>query len=137
METGFGNLVYQIFIDYVGPVLVSIIMVILSAVLKKILDKLKLNISETEQKKILSTAETLVLAIEEQTAAKLKTLKLGGGDTGQKIDKLSTVVGLLIKQFPALSEEQAEKIALAAVAKLPGIGITQLALPSTCETEEK
>lgn len=127
---GLGSLVYQIFTDYVAPVLISIIMLLISALLKKLYDKLKIKISDAEHQKIMSVAETLVLSVEEKTAAKIKELKIGDGETAEKVNKLSTVVSALISQFPKLTPEQAEEIALAAVAKLPGVGITQLALPS-------
>jgi len=128
-----GDLVYQIFIDYVAPVLVSIFMILISVVLKKLLDSLKLNVSKEAQDAMLKSAETLVLAIEERAASSLKQISIGGGDTGAKIDKLATVISLLMKQFPALTEEKAQQIAEAAVAKLPGIGITQLQLPTKTE----
>ena len=75
---------------------------------------------------IQKTAEQFVIATEEKVAGQLKHMGDKIDEKNPRIDKMAEVVAGLLQKFPKLTPEEAEKIANAAVAKIPGIGVTQI-----------
>jgi len=117
-----GDVFSGLFTNYVAPILGSIVLILLSLYAKKLLSKLGITMSKEQEEYMNSVAEGLVRYAEEKAAKMAK-------DSGDKITftgsaKLSEVIKGLQETFPKLTDDQAKKIALAAVQKIPGIGIT-------------
>jgi len=117
-----GDIFQGLFTGYVAPILGSIILILFTFYAKKLLSKFGITLSKEQEEYINCVAERLVRSAEEQAAKAVK-------ESGDKITftgsaKLASVVGALMEKFPALSNDEAEKIALAAVNKIPGVGLT-------------
>lgn len=121
-EPTIGDVFSSLFINYVAPILGSIILILFTFYAKKLLAKLGITLSAEQENYMNSVADTLVRSAEEQAAKAVK-------ESGDKITftgsaKLASVISGLQEKFPALSDDEAKKIALAAVQKIPGIGLT-------------
>jgi hypothetical protein len=121
-EPTIGDVISSLFINYVAPILGSIILILFTFYAKKLLAKLGITLSAEQENYMNSVADTLVRSAEEQAAKAVK-------ESGDKITftgsaKLASVISGLQEKFPALSDDEAKKIALAAVQKIPGIGLT-------------
>lgn len=121
-EPTIGDIFQNLFTGYVAPILGSAILILVTFYAKKLLSKFGITLSKEQEEYINSVAERLVRSAEEKAAKALK-------ETGDKVTftgsaKLASVVGTLMEKFPKLTKEEAEKIALAAVNKIPGVGLT-------------
>jgi hypothetical protein len=117
-----GDVFAGLFTDYVAPILGSALLILVMFYVKKLLSKLGITLSKEQEDYMNSVAEQLVRYAEEKAAKAVK-------ESGDKItftgsSKLAEVVKGLQEKFPKLTSEQANKIALAAVQKIPGIGLT-------------
>ena len=121
-EPTIGDIFQNLFTGYVAPILGSAILILVTFYAKKLLSKLGITLSREQEEYINGVAERLVRGAEEQAAKAVK-------ESGDKITftgsaKLASVVTTLMEKFPQLSDDEAKKIALAAVQKIPGIGLT-------------
>jgi len=119
---GFGDILSSLFINYIAPILGFAILTLISILSKKIFAWIGITLSASQQDYMTKIADTLVRSAQEMAAKQI-------AETGNKIgfkgsDKLASVIGGLTAKFPKLSNEDAEKIALAAVNRIPGIGLT-------------
>lgn len=117
-----GTVFQDWFVDYVAPILAAIILALLSLLLKKLLSIFGIKLSANNEAVIMGYAEKLVRGAEEMAAQKVK-------ETGDKIsftgaDKMAYVLDALSKKFPKLTSDEINKIAYAAVNKIPGIGLS-------------
>ncbi|OPY74721.1 MAG: hypothetical protein A4E64_02143 [Syntrophorhabdus sp. PtaU1.Bin058] len=121
-EPTMGDVFQSLFMNYVAPVLGSILLILFTFYVKKLLAKLGITLSAEQEKYMYDTAEMLVRATEERVAKEIK--EKGNKVTFTGAAKLTWVVSALQEKFPALSSQEANKIAFAAVQKVPGIGLT-------------
>jgi len=122
-----GDVFKSIFEDYVTPVLGTALALLFVLLVKKALAKFGITLSKEQESYIMGIAEKLVRAAEEAAAKAVKD----GGDKLTGTEKLASVIMKLKAQFPALTDEKAKEIALAAVSKIPGIGLTGNGTEST------
>ncbi|HAX18376.1 MAG TPA: hypothetical protein DCY00_07275 [Actinobacteria bacterium] len=120
------DLFLTLFINYIAPILGSLIMILISWGIKKFADKMNVAIDQEKMSIIEETARVFILAAEEKAANLIKQAGMGIGAKAPKIDKMAEVVDGLVSKFPKLSKEEAEKIANSVLVGIPGIGITQL-----------
>lgn len=120
------DLFLTLFVNYVAPILGSLIMILVSWGIKKFADKMNVTIDQEKMSLMEDTAKVFILAAEEKAANLVKQAGVGIGTKAPKIDKMAEVVNGLVSKFPKLSKEEAEKIANSVIVGIPGIGVTQL-----------
>ncbi len=125
--TTMGDVFKSIFEDYVTPILGTALALLFVLLVKKVLAKFGVALSKEQEEYIMNVAERLVRSAEEAAAKAVKD----GGDKLTGTEKLASVIMKLKAQFPALTDEKAKEIALAAVSKIPGIGLTGNGTEST------
>jgi ERCC4-related helicase len=117
-----GDILSILFINYVVPILGSLIMVLATYAIKKLADKLNVKIEKEQFELIQNTAKEFIMAAEEKGAAQLNMLGDRFDANNPKLNKFTDVVGALMKKFPKLTEDEAGRIVDAMVSKIPGIG---------------
>lgn len=115
-----SNVVNTALNNFVIPILTAFVLGLIGVAISVLKKKWGLELSEQTETAIKGAAKVAVLAMEEKGAAYLveTSKKITGGE------KFASVVDELLSKFPALTQEQAEKYANAAIATLPGIGAT-------------
>jgi len=117
-----GEVLSIIFINYVVPILGSLIMVLATYAIKKLADKLNVKIEKEQFELIQNTAKEFIMGAEEKGAAQLRNFGDKIDANHPRLDKFADVVGALMKKFPKLTEDEAGRIVNAMVSKIPGIG---------------
>jgi ERCC4-related helicase len=121
-----GEVLSILFINYVVPILGSLLMVLATYAIKKLADKLNVKIEKEQFELIQETAKEFIMGAEEKGATQLKLLGDRIDANHPKLDKFADVVGALMKKFPKLTEDEAGRIVDAMVSKIPGVGTITL-----------